>query len=329
MHCFNIVFMITGGSTDYNVKKTGGSVWVHLAAILAVTAWGVSFINTRVLMDSGFTPVEVFLYRCIIAYVLLLCFSYKHLRSHSLRHELLFLLCGLCGGSVYFVAENTALIYTTTTNVSLITSTSPLINALLVGLLYRDERPNRGLVIGSFIAMAGVAMVVLGGAESAGHSAEAERAAIGGILGDSLSLMAAVCWSVYALVLRKLNPFYSAITITRKTFFYGLLTAVPFMFLEPSTVTWQTFMETKVWTNLLLLSVVSSSLAFVIWAWVIGKIGAVKAGNYLYFQPMVTLIFSAIVLNEVLGAWSIVGCIVTVAGVYAGERLSMRQRLIP
>ena len=329
MHCFNIVFMSSGSFSDRNVKKTGGSLWVHLAAILAVTAWGVSFINTKVLMDSGFTPVEVFLYRCIIAYILLLCFSYKSIISRNFRHELLFLLCGLCGGSVYFVAENTALIYTSTTNVSLITSTSPLINALLVGLMYRDERPNRGLVIGSFIAMAGVAMVVLGGS-GASHSPEGEAESVGnGILGDSLSLMAAICWSVYALILRKLNPFYSAITITRKTFFYGLITALPFLVLEPSTITWQTFLQTKVWTNLLILSVFSSSLAFVIWAWVIGKIGAVKAGNYLYFQPVVTLIFSALVLNELVGPLGIAGCIVTILGVYAGEKLSLRHRLIP
>lgn len=314
-----------------NRTKSGRMLWVHGAAILAVIAWGVSFINTRVLMDLGFTPVEVFLYRCIIAYLLLLCFSFRDLRSKSPGHELLFLLCGVCGGSIYFVAENTALIYTSTTNVSLITSTSPLINALLVGLLYRDERPNRGLVVGSCIAMAGVAMVVLGGAEAAAsHGPEAEANAIGGgILGDSLSLMAALCWSIYALVLRKLNPYYSAITITRKTFFYGLLTALPFMLLEPSTISPEVFLETKVWSNLLILSLFSSSLAFVIWAWVIGKIGAVMAGNYLYFQPMVTLIFSAIVLHEMVGIWGIAGCIVTIIGVYAGEKLSLRQRLIP
>lgn len=314
--------------TDYNFKK-GGSVWVHLAAILAVTAWGVSFINTRVLMDHGFTPVEVFLYRCMIAYLLLLAFNHKNLRARNWRHELLFLLCGLCGGSVYFVAENTALLYTSTTNVSLITSTSPLINALLVGLMYRDERPNSWLVFGSFIAMAGVAMVVIGGAEStAAHAADEVKAVSAGILGDSLSLMAAVCWSLYALLLRKLTPFYSAICITRKTFFYGLITALPFMLLEPSTLSPETFRSAAVWVNLLLLSLFSSSLAYVIWAWVIGKIGAVKAGNYLYFQPMVTLIFSAIVLNEIVGIWGIAGCIVTIFGVYAGEKLSMRHRLL-
>ena len=43
-------------------------------------------------------------------------------RGGGYRHELLFVLCGVCGGSVYFVTENTALLYTSTSNVSLITS---------------------------------------------------------------------------------------------------------------------------------------------------------------------------------------------------------------
>lgn len=297
-------------------------IWVHAAAIVAVTAWGISFVNTKVLMDNGFTPVEVYVFRCVIAYFLLLCFSFKRIRSLNWRHELLFLLCGVCGGSVYFVAENAALLYTSTTNVSLITSTSPLINALLVGMLYRDERPHRGIIIGSIIAMAGVSMVILGGSGGGEDSGEMSH----GILGDSLSFMAAVCWSVYALLLRKLQAFYTAIYVTRKTFFYGLVTALPFLMLEPSSLTVQTFTIPAVWINLLTLALVASSLSFVIWAWVIARIGAVKAGNYLYFQPIVTLIFGAIVLHEAMSLMGMAGCAVTILGVYAGERLSQERR---
>lgn len=285
---------------------------MHLTAIVAVTAWGVSFVNTKVLMDHGITPVQVYVLRCILAYLLLLCFSFRRMMSHSLRHELLFMLCGLCGGSVYFIAENTALLYTSTTNVSLITSVSPLINALLVGMLYRDERPGRGLVAGSAIAMCGVAMVVL----------SAPGAEMGsGILGDGLSLMAALCWSIYALILRKLHPFYSAIYITRKTFFYGLATALPMLMLDRTPLPLEAFKSADVWVNLLVLAVFASSLAFVIWAWVVGKIGAVKAGNYCYFQPIVTMIFSVLVLDDTMTVWGITGCLVTIAGVVAGEKL--------
>lgn len=298
-------------------------IWVHVAAVVAVAAWGISFVNTRVLLDNDFNPVEVYVFRCIIAYALLLGFSHKQLRALNARHEWLFLLCGICGGSVYFVAENAALLYTSTTNVSLITSTSPLINALLVGLLYKDERPGKGIIAGSFIAMAGVAMVIFGGSGSHGS---ADSAPVFGILGDSLSLMAAVCWSVYALLLRKLQAFYSALYVTRKTFFYGLLTALPFLLLEPSKLTWHTFTIPAVWVNLLTLALIASSLAFVIWAWVIARIGAVKAGNYLYFQPIVTLIFGAIVLHESMSLLGIAGCVITILGVYCGERLSEERR---
>ncbi len=306
---------------DINSKRLP-LAWVHIAAILAVTAWGMSFINTKVLLDNRFTPVQVYVFRCAIAYVLLLCFSFRQLRAHNLRHELQFLLCGICGGSIYFVAENAALLYTTASNVSLITSTSPLIGALLVIILYKDERPTPGFIFGSVIAMLGVAMVILGSAASESTEAGVEHS----YFGDILSLLAAVCWSVYALLLRNLQAFYSATVVTRKTFFYGLLTALPFMLLEPSEISLHTFALPQVWTNLLFLALVASSGAFLIWAWVIGRIGAVKAGNYLYFQPISTLIFGYIILNQQTSVVSFIGCIVTIAGVYAGERLSKEQR---
>lgn len=298
--------------------------WVHAAAVLAVAAWGISFVNTKVLMDHNFSPVEVYVFRSIIAYCLLLAFSHRRVRALNLRHELLFLLCGICGGSIYFVAENAALLYTSTTNVSLITSTSPLINALLVGMLYKDERPNRGIVIGSIIAMSGVSMVILGGSQN--HGTDTTEALGLGLLGDTLSFMAAVCWSVYAILLRKLQAFYSAIYVTRKTFFYGMVTALPMLALEPSRLTLHTFASPAVWINLLTLALVASSLSFVIWAWVISRIGAVKAGNYLYFQPIVTMIFGAIVLHETMTALGVTGCVVTILGIFAGERLSQQNR---
>lgn len=305
--------------------KWNSKFWVHVAAMFAVAAWGVSFVNTRVLLDRGFNPVEVYVLRCLIAYLLLFAISHKQLRALNSRHEWLFLLCGISGGSIYFVTENAALLYTSAANVSLITSIAPLITALLVGVLYKDERPGKGIILGSLIALAGVSMVVLGG--SSGHSEGTSLPYFShGIIGDALSLMAAICWSVYAVLLRKLQAFYSAIFVTRKTFFYGLITALPFLMLEPTKLTWSVFAEPIVWGNLLTLALVASSLAFVVWAWVISRIGAVKAGNYIYFQPIVTLIFGIIFLHEAITLLGAAGCVITILGVYCGERLSEERR---
>ena len=47
----------------------------HIGAAIAVTAWGAAFINTKVLLEHGLNPVEIYIYRFIIAYlcVLVLC----------------------------------------------------------------------------------------------------------------------------------------------------------------------------------------------------------------------------------------------------------------
>lgn len=305
---------------QHNANQTS-TVWYHVAAVVAITAWGASFIFSKVLMNSGFNPVEVYIFRCIIAYLVLLTLNRGSLKSHNKYHELLFVLCGVCGGSVYFITENTSLLYTSTTNVSLITSTPPLITAFLVGLIYKDERPNRGIVIGSIVAFLGVTMVIFNGAST--H--ESTDTGVGfNLLGDGLAMLSAICWSLYSLLLRKLNPFYSAIFITRKTFFYGLVTALPFLLTEHSHLTWETLSSVTVWVNLLFLGLVASSLAFVVWAAVVGKLGAVKTNNYLYFQPIVTLIIAALVLGEKLTFIGVTGCLVTIGGVYLGETLSRR-----
>lgn len=173
----------------------GGTIMGHLAGVITVSMWGYSFVSSKVLLDNGLGPVQIYVLRFLLAYVIVLGLNHKKIFSHSLRDELLFAVCGLCAGSLYFIAENTALEYTLTTNVSLLTSMSPLITALLVALVYRTEKLGIGTWVGSAIAIMGVGCVVF----NSSSSLEVRP------LGDFLSLAAAFSWSVYSLVLRRLN----------------------------------------------------------------------------------------------------------------------------
>ncbi|MDE5958075.1 MAG: DMT family transporter, partial [Muribaculaceae bacterium] len=105
----------------------------HLGAFLTASAWGASFLCTKVLMiDGGFTPVEMYVYRFAMAYLLLLLFTFRKIFSNNWRDECLFLLCGVCAGSLYFITENYALQNTSTANVSLLGSISPLFTAAIM-----------------------------------------------------------------------------------------------------------------------------------------------------------------------------------------------------
>lgn len=138
----------------------GALIWYHLGAILTIIAWGVSFVSTKVLLDHGLQPTEVYVYRTLLAYLMVLCVCHKRIFSNSLRDELLFVACGLCAGSLYFIAENTALEYTLVSNVSLIVTLAPLLTTLLVGAIYKSEKPGKGVLIGSLIALTGVGFVI-------------------------------------------------------------------------------------------------------------------------------------------------------------------------
>lgn len=287
----------------------------HLGALLAVSVWGTSFVSTKFLLDNGLHAVEIYIYRFLLAYLLVLAFCHKKLWCNSLRDEVMLMVCGLCGGSIYFIAENTALNYTLVSNVSLITTLAPLLTTLLIGVLYKNERPGKWVYIGSVIAFVGVACIIF----KEGFNLKVMP------LGDLLALSAAFSWAIYSVVLRKVNANYSAMFITRKTFFYGLLTALPFMAFEPEICDPAVLLRPVVWGNLVFLGLTASMLAYVIWAMSLKRLGAIKASNYLYIQPIVTMIFSALLFdNDPITAIGCGGCVLIIGGVVLGDKMSRR-----
>lgn len=302
--------MVSGKNTET------GKLLIYAGALVAVVAWGMSFISTKVLLNNGISAVEIYIYRFILAYLLTFLVCPKPFFAHSLADEFKFILCGICGGSVYFIAENTSVMYTLVSNVSLIVATSPLITALLLGLFYRNERPTRGLIIGSAVAMIGVAFVIFNSSFVIKLNP----------LGDLLALLSAVCWAVYTILLRPLNATYSSWFVTRKTFFYGVITALPFLLFEKSHAPLSVLEFPEVWGNLLFLGLVASMISYLLWSVAIKKMGAMTASNLLYLSPIVTLVLSATVLGEKVSWIGYTGCALILVGLWLSEQLD-RKRL--
>ncbi len=297
-------------------NKKAGSILAHVGALITVTAWGVSFVSTKVLLDNGLSPTEIYIYRFVLAYIMILIACHERLWSNSFRDEFLFMVCGLCAGSIYFIAENTALEYTFVTNVSLLVTTSPLITTFLMWSIYKNEKPGRGTVLGSIVAFIGVACVIFNSSFVVKMNP----------LGDILSLLAAISWSIYSLVLKKLNAIYGVMFISRKTFFYGVLTALPFMLFQPEVSHPSILLKSEVWSNLLFLGAFASMLAYILWAQSVKQLGAIKASNYMYLSPVVTLIASVLFLGEQISVIGGAGCALILGGMWLGENMNRCRR---
>ena len=198
-------------------QRTAG--WYHVMAAVTVMILGTTFVATKVLIEDGLSPVDILFYRFLLAYICIWFFSPRVLLAKSWQDELRFVGLGLCGGSLYFVAENTALGMTLASNVSLIICTTPILTALSAPFFYKGDKLKARLIGGSLMALIGVGLVVFNGSFILQLSPA----------GDILTLIAALMWAFYCLLLRRMNTHYPTLFITRKVFFYGLVTLLPLL----------------------------------------------------------------------------------------------------
>lgn len=295
----------------------------HLMAFVTVAIWGSTFVFTKMLLLNGLSPAQIFTLRFLIAYALLLAFELAtrwhsfRLFSRSWRDELLMLLLGVSGGSLYFLTENAAMIYTTATNTSLIVCSCPLFAMLLIALVYRkSERFTSVQVVGSLLACLGMAVVVMNGRFVLHLSP----------LGDMLAFEACLCWAVYSLLMKTVTERYSTFFITRKVFFYGLLTILPYYLVFPGFPSMEVLFSRQVIWNLLLLSVVASMVCFLVWNWVIRQLGAVVATNWVYFNPITTILFAWWLLHEHITVWFLLGSLLIIIGMMLSEKKTSKEK---
>lgn len=326
-------------------KGTGNTIY-HVLAIVIVAIWGLTFISTKVLLMAGLSPEEIFLVRFSIAYfgMWLFCLwgrgsdasltepsmharveapadvsrtgspsvqSPARLFCNSLKDELLLVLAGVMGGSLYFWSENTALQYTMASNVSFIVCTTPLVTAILNAAV-RREKIGRLTLLGGCMSLVGIAMIAFSGGEGFHLS----------FVGDALAMLASLTWAIYTVVTNGLLKKYPSALISRKVFFYGMLTIVPVLLVKGWTFPAGRFLEPKVLLNTLFLGVVASLACYALWNSVIKRLGTVGSSNYIYLNPLFTLIAATLLLGERLTPVAIAGCLITLIGVWTASRSS-------
>ena len=281
---------------------------------MTVAVWGTTFVWTKLLIINGLSPAQIFTLRFIIAYVLLTGFSLWRGRhkwlSDNWRDELTMLALGLTGGSMYFLTENESLRFTTATNTSLIVCSCPLFAMLIIALFYKSERFSKRQALGSLVALAGMAAVVLNG-HFVLHLSP---------LGDTLAFSACLCWALYTLLMKPVMGRYPAMFITRKVFFYGILTILPYYIFVPDMPSWDVLTRPDVALNLLFLGSVASMLCYLTWSWCMKGLGAVVCTNWVYVNPITTIIAAWLILGEHITVYFLIGSALIIAGMYLSSK---------
>ena len=282
----------------------------HILAIVTSAIWGTTFISSKFLLLEGLSPAAIMVLRFVVAYLLMLPFVRGEWFCRSVKDELKMVALGITGGSAYFLLENTALLYTQASNVAIIIAATPLLTMLTVNLLNKGQGASKRLYAYSLLSLAGVAMVILNGNFILKLNP----------MGDLLTFGAVVTWVIYSIIIANLQDSYSSMMITRKIFFYGIVTLLPYFLIEPWGVTWEMLSRPMVWGNIAYLGVLASLVCYAAWNIVLKRLGAVDATNYLYINPIVAMITAFLLLGERITPLAIVGTAFILVGVYLAER---------
>ena len=292
--------MVVGGVFT-NLTNDRKQLKGHLLSILCVIAWGTSFLVSKSLMEK-ITPVQLMFLRFVIAWLAIWGIYPKWV--FNWREEGQFIVLSLVGNTLYYLAENSALRLTLASNVSILVSAAPIASAVLLRVFEHDERLSRRQMAGIGIAFFGVLFVVFNGVFVLKLNP----------LGDLLALVAAFFWALYGFLAKRIMDRYDTFLSTRKLMFYGMITTAPMLLCEGGNLTGIGLLKINDVCGLLYLGLICSALCYLMWNEAISEIGAMKANLYVYAVPVVTMIASAVFLDEAITWGGAIGVVLVIGG---------------
>ena len=252
------------------------------------------------------SPIQILLYRSLFAYGLLFAMSPRLRTFSSVKNEVLYFLSGLCGITLYFLLENTALLYTYSSNAALLVTASPLFTVLIASFIIKTHAFSKLLLIACVMALVGVALVL----------ANQPMSLTNGMLGNILAILSGLAWSFFGFANSAIKDALNPMVRMRKVFLYGIITASLYML-----VTGEAFINLHAFTpinlaNLLFLGGIASALCFVLWTNANKHLGVVKTSLYIYFIPFIAVLLGVVLLGETITITTMLGGILIALAVF-------------
>ncbi|MEZ5333130.1 MAG: DMT family transporter [Thermoanaerobaculia bacterium] len=278
--------------------------------LTAVIVWGWTFVATKVLV-AELGPVEVLALRLAIGVpVLGVVMLLRRVRLRFERGDWGVLVVGGVIFTTHFLVQTAGIVSTTATNTGWIIAVAPLALAVL-SVLFLGERIGWRGVVGIAVASLGIVLLV-----SRGRVGELDWLRS---RGDWLVLASAHTWALYTVVTRNLVRRRDPLAVTFGVLVVSaVLTGV--LFLVAGDLDRVRALSPRGLAAVLYLAI--AGLAFGQWFWQEGvaRLGAARAGLYLYLEPLATLALAVPLLGEPFGPFIALGGALVLAGVFLGQR---------
>jgi drug/metabolite transporter (DMT)-like permease len=285
----------------------------YLKATVAVTAWGASFIATKVVLRDV-SPVTVVWLRFAIGILILgyAVWARNQLSWPSMSDLVYFAVLGAIGITFHQWLQSTGLVTAEATTTAWIVASTPIFIALL-GWMVLKEKLGKNAGVGLILATAGVTLVVTKG--------DLALLANGkfGTSGDLLILLSAPNWAVFSVLSRRgLQRHPAAMMMFYVMLFGWVFSGVQFF--AGNGLQEIGLLTLNGWLGVGFLGIFSTGIAYIYWYDALQVLEATQTGVFLYLEPLVAIVVAALVLAEALVPAAIFGGICILSGVWLVNR---------
>jgi len=285
-------------------------VLIRLLLILTVCFWGWSFVATKICLDY-LTPLQVVGLRYVFGLpVMLAVLIGKRRRFDIERRDYPMFLAAAAVITIHFLVQVSGMQYTSATNTGWLISVTPLVLAVL-SFIFLKERITTRAILGIIVATAGVVLLVSKGDIFALDWLQSK--------GDWMVFLSAHTWAIFTILTRDLSRKYPPLVVAFVILALSATVIVGGMVLFSD---WHRFTHLPLEPVLaiLFLGIFCLGLAFWFWQEGVSRLGAARAGFFLYLEPLATTALAVPYLREQFGLFTALGGGLVLAGVILAER---------
>jgi drug/metabolite transporter (DMT)-like permease len=281
----------------------------YVALFLIASLWG-TFPATAKLALTDIPPTLMTAIRCAIAAaflaVLLLRSAAETTRALTAEAVRAFFVLGVSGLVVSTQISYWGIYTTSAANAAILQAAAPVMVAL-GARLYLGERLRRLQRVGVTVSTLGVLLVVTQG-RLADLSPEALR------LGDFLTLLALVGWTVYTVFGKRVLAGHSPVLTTTAAYVCGTLVLVPLAIVTAPLTPPPRLGSALAWA-VLLYHALPGAVAHFYWYAAVERVGPSRAAIFMNVTPVVGIGMAGVLIGEEIGRWQIGGAVMVLAGV--------------
>jgi drug/metabolite transporter (DMT)-like permease len=280
-------------------------------ALLALTAlfWAGNWVIARGIQGQ-MSPVAMAFWRWLGAFAILLPFVALPIAREwrtILRSWKVLAVLGVLGVGAFNTLSYTGLKYTTATNGVLLNSVIPIL-IIAINVVFLRERLHRRQAAGVAASLAGVLLIV----------ARGELDALMGLRlnpGDLWVLAAMLSWAVYTVCLRWRPRELSSRAFTGSLIAVGVAVLLP-IFAWDYGAGHRTQWSLVTGAAVAYFAIFPSVLAYFFWNAAVARVGAERAGTFLYLMPVFGAVLAWLVLDESLDWYHYGGAILIFSGLF-------------